>query len=409
MPAPRKVEIKAARRLALHAQRLNGAAHSASADALHELMTQLGCLQLDPTSAVAPSHLLVLWSRLGTYDQALVDRLLWEERRWFEYWAHAASIVPTADYPIHSLKMRRSGRGDTPWDQRVRNFMETNAALRRSILVRLRRNGPLPARAFEDMSQQSWQSSGWTNERNVGRMIDFLWMAGRVFVSRRRGRTRLWDIAERVLPDWTPRERLSQNAVVGRSVVRALRALGVASATEINRHFTRGRYPNLPRVMERLERRGEIQRVDIGLNGGPARFIHTEDVETLGALERSEPSTRTSLLSPFDNLICDRERTAWLFGFDFKLEIYTPAPKRRYGFFVMPVLHEGALIGRIDPKFDRVAGALIVNSVHLEPSAPSGRRTAQAVSAAVNDLATFLGAGEVRWPSPPASWKRWLG
>jgi len=409
MPALRKVEIEAARRLALQAQRLNGHSPSASADALHELMMQLGCLQLDPTSAVAPSHLLVLWSRFGPYDQALVDRLLWEERRWFEYFAHAASIVSTIDFPIHRFEMRRYGRGDTTWEQRVRTFMVANASLRRSILVRLRRNGPLPARAFEDMSQQSWQSSGWTNERNVGRMLDFLWITGRVLVSGRRGRTRLWDLAERVLPDWTPRERLSESAVVERSAVRALRALGVASATEINRHFTRGRYPNLPRVLERLERRGDIQRVDIGLNDRAARFIHAADIETVAALERSEPPARTTLLSPFDNLICDRERTAWLFGFDFKLEIYTPRSKRKYGFFVMPVLHDGKLIGRLDPKFDREDGALKINSVHLEPAAPSGRRVAQAVSSAVQDLATFLGAGEVREPSAPSSWKKWLG
>ena len=170
----RRISVLSARRLAVAAQRLTGPPPGGKA--MLEIVRQLGCLQLDPVSAVTPSHRLVLWSRLGAYDPAELDRLLWTDRRLFEYWAHAASIVLTEDYPIHRETMRRYARGETSWSGRVQGWVRENAALRAHVLQELRRRGPLPARVFEDRSAHAWASGGWNSGRNVDRMLAFLWM-----------------------------------------------------------------------------------------------------------------------------------------------------------------------------------------------------------------------------------------
>src|SRR5213593_937046 len=169
MKAIRTITPTTARHLFIAQQRLAGPRPPANAAGIMEVVRDLGCLQLDPISAVARSHMLVLWSRLGPYDRAHLDTLMWQERKLFEYWAHAASIVLTEDYAIHNLRMRRYGKADSTWHQRIRAWMEKNDALRRHIKTELRRNGPLPSRALQEQGLHplNWVSSGWTSERNI--------------------------------------------------------------------------------------------------------------------------------------------------------------------------------------------------------------------------------------------------
>ena len=174
-----------------------------------EVAGDLASLQLDPINVVARSHRLVLWSRLGGYDPADLEALLWRERRLFEYWTHAAAIVCTGDYPIHSLLMRRYPSDRYAHNRRLRTWLAANQALRRSILRQLRADGPLPTRALEDRSDTAWQSSGWTAGRNVDRMLDVLWTQGRIMVAGRHGQQRVWDLSERWLPPWAPTRRSS--------------------------------------------------------------------------------------------------------------------------------------------------------------------------------------------------------
>src|SRR5262245_12379353 len=156
-----------ARQLAVTRQRLAGTPPQPSPESILDVVRDLGCLQLDPTNAVARSHLLVLWSRLGLYDPADVDRLLWEDRSLFEYWAHAAAIVLTEDYPIHHHEMLKLRTHRPTWKPGMLEWMEANQALRDHILEEIREKGPLPSSAFEDKADASWQSSGWTGNRNV--------------------------------------------------------------------------------------------------------------------------------------------------------------------------------------------------------------------------------------------------
>jgi uncharacterized protein len=411
-PDQRRLAPVTARRLAVARQRLADPRPTATPEGIFELVRELGCLQLDPTSAVARSHLLVLWSRLGTYDPRHLDALLWKERRLFEDWAHAASIVLTEDYPIFKAFKGRDPTGNGVWARRYRAWLKRNAGLQRHILMELRRRGPLLTRQIEDRAISDWRSDGWNAGRNVDRMLAFLWDTGRVMVAGRAGGQKLWDLAERCLPAWTPRDRLSQREIVQRAAQRSLRALGIATPRQIRQHFIRNRYRNLDQALRDLTAAGRIERVQIADGGHtwPGEwYVHTHDLPLVERLEAGEWAPRTTLLSPFDNLICDRARTTLLFGFDFRLEIYVPPAQRRYGFFVMPVLHGDRLIGRIDPTMDRARGALRVKAVHAEPDAPKTAATGRAVAGAIEDLARFLGAGQIEYPkNVPTGWQRAL-
>ncbi len=408
MTHPLIISPTLARRLALTRQRLAGPCPAADASGLMEVARDLGCLQLDPISVVARSHQLVLFSRVGPYQLAHLDHLLWQERRLFEYWAHCASIVLTEDYPLHSRMMRAYPSGDSAYRQRAREWIAKNQKLRRYILDRLRREGPLLSRQLEEegLHPKAWVSTGWTSGRNISRMLDFLWISGKIMVAGRDGIQKRWDLAERVLPAWTPRDRLLEREVVRRAAQKSLRALGVATPRHIQQHFTRGRYPDLTRVLADLEAEGRVKRFEIRDLPGPW-YVHADD-ELLMTQLPADWQPRTTLLSPFDNLICDRARTRQLFDFDYTMEIYVPAAKRKYGYYVLPILHGDRLIGRVDPAMDRERGALKVNAVYAEPDAP--RNAGRAVSGAIEDLAAFLGAEEILYNSRrvPASWKRAL-
>jgi uncharacterized protein YcaQ len=399
-PPLRTLDLGLARRLAVARQRLTGPPPPAAGpEAIMSVATDLAGLQLDPISVVARSHLLVLWSRLGRYDPAELEALLWRDRRLFEYWTHAAAIVCTQDYPIHSLLMRRY---PAERHRQLRSWLADNQALRRSILRQLRAGGPLPTSAFEDLARTAWRSSGWTGGRNVDRMLDLLWTQGRILVAGRRGRQRVWDLAERVLPAWAPTRRPPEREVVRLAVQRSLRALGVATARDIDRHFTAYRYPGLPAVLDALERQGRVERVRVAADGaehpGPW-YVHADDLPLLERLTSGDWQPRTTLLSPFDNLLSNRERTERLFGFHYRMEIYVPRPARRYGYYVLPVLHGDRLVGRVDPALDRRSGRLVVHTLHAEPGAPAA--AGAGVAAALGDLAAFLGAGGVDLGRPP--------
>jgi uncharacterized protein len=322
--------------------------------------------------------------------------------------------VMTEDYALHQRRMRDYLGGSSAHTARAREWIRVNAPLRRHILGRLRRGGPLPARELESdgPAPVSWVSSGWTGGRNVSRMLDFLWARGQIMVAGRKGGQKLWDLAPRCLPEWTPRERLSQREVVRHATQLSLRALGVGTARHIQQHFTRGRYPGLPAVLAELEREGLIVRAEIrdGRDAwaGPW-YVHRADLPLVERLRAGDWQPRTTLLSPFDNLLCDRDRTELLFGFRFRIEIYVPQAKRLHGYYVLPIVYGDKLIGRIDPKMDRHTGRLTIHAVHAEPDAPLTRTTGRAVAGAIERLGTFLGASEIVYGARvPEGWKQSL-
>ena len=395
-----RVPPAAVRRLAIRNQRLEGPLprRRADAGALLETARALRCLQLDPTAVVARSHLLVLFSRHGAFDEARFTALAYERRALFEYWAHEASYVLSEDLPLHRYEMRTFPRpGIGAWPRKLAAWYDHEADFRSHILERLRDDGPLRARDIEDRAIKPWESGGWSNGRNTARLLDIMWVRGEVGIARRDGAQRVWDLMERCLPADTPREELSDAEITRRAARFALRALGAARATHIRKHFTRGRYPGLDEVLPAIAER-------IAVDGlGDDWWVLPEDV---GALRDGDGFRgRTTLLSPFDNLLCDRDRTEALFGFRHRLEIYTPAAKREWGYFVLPVLDGDRLVARCDLAIDRKAGRLKVLAVYAEPGLRAGARLPKAIRRELERLAQWRGASEIEVGAAPDSWR----
>ncbi len=392
-----------ARRLAVAKQQLAGnQPRNPDSDNILEVVRSLGCLQLDPISVVAPSHLIVLWSRLGVFDTSELERLLWSEKKLFEYWAHQASIVLMEDYPLYYHVMR--GYPDvfvkpwgSAWRLRAQKWLSANADLRSYFLSELKRRGPLLSRQFEDKALAKRHGSGWGSYSDISRMLFHLLFKGEVMVAGRQGNQKLWDLSERFLPSWVSKKQLSQQEVEYEGVQRSLRALGIANESEISLHFLRGRYVNLKETLKQLQAESKIQPINIldGPVGKGDRYIHSQDVQLLEELGSDRWTPRVSFLSPFDNLICDRARTKILFNFNFTSEIYTPQSKRKYGYYVLPILYGDKFIGRLDPLMDRKNEKLLINAVHAEPKAPRDKNVAREIGDKVEQLSEFLGAKEV--------------
>lgn len=408
------ISARTARRLAITKQHLAGKRHDATVDGIYETVREIGCLQLDPLSTVSRSHTLVVFSRVGPYNTADIDKLIYQDRKLFEYWAHAASIVLTQDYPIHNLRMRTYAKTDDPWHIRIAQWINENKVLRDNIMREIKRNGPVSSRVLGEsgFAPKSWVSSGWTSDRNVSRMLDFLWMQGKIMVAQRQGLNKFWDLSERVLPEWTPREKRSEREIVTYAAQKSLQSLGVGTEKQIAAHYISGRYPQLGDRLSELERAGEIERLRIADKPGDWKgtwYIHRNDLPLAEKIESGEFEGRTVLLSPFDNLVRDRVRNIQFWGFDYKIEIYVPQLKRKYGYYVLPLLHNDQLIGRIDPKMDRATGILTVNAVHVEANTARDQKTARAVRDAVQELGEFLHATEIRYTEKvPETWGRVL-
>jgi len=360
-----------------------------------EVVDGLGMVQMDPTSAVARTEHLVLWSRLGKrFRIAELERMLWDERSLFEYWVH---IVPTSDLAIHRETMRRypmGPRGDQARRTYVRDWLDANAAFRRYVLRELRRRGPLRARDLEDRAAEGWSTGGWNDQgRHVAMMLDLLWFKGEVMIVGRDGQQRLWDLTERSLSLDGP--RLSHRDVARRIVERQLRARGLAKPSQFGWAFD-GRPLGWDRTLAELIKEGVA--IPARVEGDDAdQYVHAEIWE-----RTFRP--RTTLLSPFDDLISDRDHTEQLFDFFFRLEIYVPKAKRRFGYFVMPILHGDRLIGRIDPRLDKATQVLHVNAVYAEKGAPAS--AGPAVSGAIRELGEWLGAADIRFTRKvPAMWR----
>jgi uncharacterized protein YcaQ len=378
----RKLRIEDARRLAVARQRLSGPRpRPVTTDDIHALVQAIGCLQLDPTAIVARNHLLVLFSRLGRFDPKLVDILLWDERRLYEYWAHQASIVPTEDRALHTAL-------PPPWadPSTTAAWMTTRGRFSQLVLERLAANGSVRAADFEQHAEK--YESGWGERSPIADTLALLWLQGRIVPAGRGGGGRRWALADA----WfgKPVGPIPEHPIALRqAAVRSLRALGVATQQQVKNHFVRRRYGGLASAWKDLEAEGVVVPVELGLKGD--WYVHADDLELLDRIESRGFEPRTTLLSPFDNLICDRDRTLALWGFDFRLEIYVPKSKR-WGYFVMPLLHGDRIVARFDLAVDRKDGALDVIGERWEPGWDGRRRPLRPTTRALAELAAFLGA-----------------
>jgi uncharacterized protein YcaQ len=347
---PIEVSLAEARRIAVRAQLLDGAAKN-----VLDTVRRLGFLQIDPISTVAPPQYLVLWSRLGPYDTAELDRLLWDERKLFEW---NAFIYPIESLPLIKARIRHNRRSTKYQRDRWRHeFLKENAAFRRYVLRELERRGPLLSRELEDRSREGRLEHRWYGSRYVGLMLAVLHLHGEIAVVGRRSGQRLWGIAN----GWYPETEIVPFREAERRLAdQRFRALGV-----------------------RLEK---------------GRLAAHRDA-TDGRV-----GTRVTFLSPFDRLVYDRDRNEALWDFFYRIEIYVPKAKREYGYYVLPILRGDRLIGRIEPVFDRKAGVLRVEGVFAEPGAPAS--AGPGIARAARRLGKWLGATEVSYSRRvPAIWR----
>jgi len=395
--ARRTVSLAHARRLALHAQGLASAPSSGRGpEAVAAITQRIGCLQLDPVSAVARSPLLVLFARLGPIRDAALDRAAYEQRTLFDAWAHEASLVATADLPLHRWAMRTWLHAPGRRAERARTFLDANAEFCAELLAELRARGPLRARDLEDRSSEPWRHGWWTDEvsgrQTIARLLHLLWITGRIGVGGRIGAERLWDVFERCLPPGAGAIADLCDDDAGReAALRAVRMLGVARAGHVRAHFLRRRYVRLPETLAGLVSAGRLEAVTVAGQGGEW-FAAPEDLDGVSELA---PGVRTTALSPFDNLLCDRARAAELFGFDHRLEIYVPAPQRRWGYYVLPILHRERIVARADLVLDRRAGVLRVLALHREADVKRTPALDRAVTRALERIAAWRGAAAV--------------
>ena len=353
-----------ARRIAVRAQLLDAERPS---DPL-EVVRHLTLLQNDPTAHVAPNADLVLWSRIGSsyaveeLTAAIDDQLLIE--------LHML-LRPREDLRLHTAEMAAwPGPGElTPWQQDIEAWLEANEESRTDILERLRMDGPLPIRELPDTTIVPWRSSGWTDDKNVSKMIDHMVARGDVACAGREARERLWDLAERVYPDDEP---VPYDEAVALRDGRRLRALGIARAKATAT-------PNEPNHVGQAGDEAVVE----GVRG---RWrVDPGALDSLGSRFRG----RAAVLSPLDRLVYDRKRMTELFEFDYQLEMYKPAAKRRWGYWAMPVLHGDRLVGKVDAAADRERGVLRVDAVHRDGEWT--KAVATAVDREIADLARWLG------------------
>ncbi|MGH3712678.1 MAG: winged helix-turn-helix domain-containing protein [Micromonosporaceae bacterium] len=347
-----RLDRVAARRIAIRAQLLDA---PRPADLL-TVVNQLGFLQLDPTAAVAPSADLVAWGRLSAaYQPAHLQRALEQDRTLYE---HRAMVRPMADLGLYLADMA-GWPGD---DALRRDWLRANDSFRRYVLDLLRESGPLLSRDIPDRSQVPWPSTGWTNNRNVTQLLEFLVARGEIAISGRKGRQRLWDLAERVYPAGTPVVPAAEAARTRDE--RRLRSLGIARPSYVRDA------------------------------GEPAEVEGTSGAWRVDPAALGQPyAGRTALLSPFDRLVHDRTRALELFDFEYKLEMYVPKPKRRWGYFALPVLHHDRLVGKVDATAGRKQSILRVHAIHQDVR--FSRETTAAVYAELEALASWLGLSTV--------------
>ena len=327
-----------------------------------EAVDGLALVNIDPTAAVAPSADHILWSRIGwPYQAADLAHAVEDDRAIFEW---AGFYRPMADLSLYLPMMRA-----WPAWSAHREWLAANDRFRRDVLAQLRAEGPLRTGEIPDTSQLAWRSTGWTNNRNVTQMLDFLVMRGEVAVSGRDGKERVWDVAERVYPADTA--ELSAEDAARLRAERRLGYLGVARPTATKQ---------------------PVEPIDVGAVGDEATVDGVEgswrvDPTLLDTAETFEP--RTALLSPFDRLVFDRARAQDLFGFEYIVEMYKPAAKRRWGYFALPILHGDRLIGKLDAAADRKAGVFRVAAIHEDE--PFSTQISDEVHAEVRELAAWLG------------------
>ncbi|MFN0180043.1 MAG: winged helix-turn-helix domain-containing protein [Gemmatimonadales bacterium] len=376
---------------------------------LVDFVGSAGGLQLDSINVVCRAHYLTLFSRFGSYDPGFVDRVAYRRRLFFEYWAHAACLIPRDDFQAWRRIMVEYGHHARSWSAWPKKYDPLLTEVENAI----RERGPLGSADFEGQTN-SLASGGWWNWKPTTRALDYLWMSGRTMVHSRRHFHKRYDLPDRVLPELATCEPPSLEEFGRWHVRRSLFAMGAATEADLRMYlsFPKPSHLDRRRALREMVASREVVEIPVEHRGPgkpPRWFILAADQPAIArAGRRRRASVGTTLLCPFDSFLWHRDRTRRLFGFDYTIEVYTPGHKRKHGYYTLPILHDGQLVGRVDTKTHREERTLELRHVHFEPwvlgraEPPTVRgsevaldRVLEGVADAARDLARFVGADRV--------------
>lgn len=383
MAKPKRIARKSARRLALTAQGFSGEQPTSGQvtrwSALSKVIDSLNLLQIDSVNVLSRSHYLPVFSRLGRYDKAVLDNhtLAARNRRCFEYWAHEASILPYRYQPLLRWRMNDARNGAGIYKGLV-EFAQQKPQVIQQTLEKVRAEGPLRPRDFGQPAVRSGEWWGWNDHKTA---LEYLFWTGDVTAASRDGFERLYDVPDRVLPEETHAAPAPVRSDAIRELARhSARALGISTETDIRDYFRLPVADARQAVVELVEN-GELHMVEVQGWNKPAYIWHKA--------KSARTFNRATLLSPFDPLVWNRERAERIFDFRYRIEIYTPAPKRQFGYYVLPFLIGEKLSGRLCLKADRQAGILRVNAAWHEDGIDAGAAS-QAVVPALYEMSQWL-------------------
>ncbi len=372
-----------------------------------DAVLRMRLLQIDTIHVVARSPYLVLFSRLGAYPPEWLELAL-VDGRLAECWAHEACFVPAIDFPLHDAWRHRRGHH---WSYRHAEHMQREHPVEmRALLERVGQDGPVRS---ADFTREDRGSGGWWSWKPEKRWLEAWFALGELMVLRRDRFQRVYDLSVRVRgrldpPDAGMAAGMDEAALRRRFIVDTVRALGVVPARWIADYY-RLRPQVSDREMQPLLVDGEVLQVDV-IGWDAPGYVHADHAEALArAVGGRLRATHTAVLSPFDPLVWDRQRLQGMFGFDYALECYVPAPKRQYGYFVLPILHRDALVGRLDAKAHRSRGEFEIKALVLEPGHDGDAGLADALAGTLRRLAEWHGTPTVRLGrAQPAAFGRML-
>jgi len=362
-----------------------------TARSLLAFVEDVGGLQLDSINVVERAHYLTLWSRFGPYERRAVERMAYRKRLLFEYWAHAACLIPASHFPAWRRVMLDYSLRSRAWGK----WLKKNRAALRAVEEAITANGPMGNADFAHRRAPG-STGGWWNWKPAAHALDYLWMSGRTLVHSRRHFQKRFDLAERLMPEAVGREPLTSAEFWRWHLRQSLHAMGAATESDLRMYLTYPRTAASDRrhTLHAALASGEI--VEIEVAGERGRWLAlAEDLPALAAASRKRRAAAgTTLLSPFDSFLWHRERTRRLFGFDYRIEVYTPGHKRVHGYYSLPIFHDGQLIGRLDPKTHRAERRLEVKAVHFEPWFAKGASPPAVAWGPVDRDAALVGLGE---------------
>lgn len=387
-----KLSREQAQLLALKSQGLSQPDFGEGKKAVLAAIDLLGYVQIDTLSVVARAHHHTLWSRLPDYNEKFLSDLLEKDKTVFEYWSHAASYLPMSDYRFSLPRKKSYEDGKSHWfgqDKKMNKY----------VLDRIKAEGPLQSKDFEYKREGP---GNWYEWKPAKRALEQLFMEGKLMVAKRQGFHKVYDLTACVLPSTVDTSFPTEKEVAEHLILKVVQAHGFVNENEIS-YLRNGQKAPVNKALKRMLMEGELIEINIE---GLEKFSFITSEKQLKSIEKIKPKNNIHFLSPFDNAIIQRKRVQHLFDFDYMIECYLPEPKRKYGYFSLPVLHGNKFIARFDPKADRATKTFYIKVIHFEKGFKPTENFNLSFASKLKDFATFNGCKEIVIEKADKNWKK---